>query len=201
MAGDAVLSQFKQAEEVAVVSGEGKKLKVGIIGTGWIAESHIDSYKRMPDVEIVAAADLIPGKAEKFCKKFGVEGVRCYPDHKSMLENEELDAVSVCTYNTQHAVCTIDALDKGVNVLLEKPMCVTTEEAVEMLTEYACANAEEWYEIWLDLGDNLYADLMWDYVNFKRPDLSQWYMDAATNAGTKPVDEAMAQMGGQKWWG
>ncbi len=132
MAGDAVLSQFKQAEEVAVVSGEGKKLKVGIIGTGWIAESHIDSYKRMPDVEIVAAADLIPGKAEKFCKKFGVEGVRCYPDHKSMLENEELDAVSVCTYNTQHAVCTIDALDKGVNVLLEKPMCVTTEEAVEI---------------------------------------------------------------------
>ncbi|MBR6739453.1 MAG: Gfo/Idh/MocA family oxidoreductase [Clostridia bacterium] len=132
MAGDAVLSQFKQAEEVAVVSGEGKKLKVGIIGTGWIAESHIDSYKRMPDVEIVAAADLIPGKAEKFCKRFGVEGVRCYPDHKSMLENEELDAVSVCTYNTQHAVCTIDALDKGVNVLLEKPMCVTTEEAVEI---------------------------------------------------------------------
>jgi len=132
MAGDAVLSQFKQAEEVAEVKAEGKKLKVGIIGTGWIAESHVDSYKRMPDVEIVAAADLIPGKAEKFCKKYGIEGARCYPDHKSMLENEELDAVSVCTYNTQHAVCTIDALDKGVNVLLEKPMCVTTEEAVEI---------------------------------------------------------------------
>jgi len=130
--GDAVLNQFEKAKtEETVVSG--KKLKVGIIGTGWIAESHIQSYKRMPDVEIVAGADLIPGKAEKFFKDWGVEGVRCYPDHLAMLENEELDAVSVCTYNMQHAVCTIDALNHGVNVLLEKPMCVTTEEAVDII--------------------------------------------------------------------
>ena len=130
--GDAVLNQFEKAKkEETVVSG--KKLKVGIIGTGWIAESHIQSYKRMPDVEIVALADLIPGKAEAFAKEWGVEGCRFYPDHLSMLDNEELDAVSVCTYNMQHAVCTIDALNHGVNVLLEKPMCVTTEEAVEIM--------------------------------------------------------------------
>ena len=50
----------------------------------------------------------------------------------SMLENEELDAVSVCTYNRTHAECSIYALKKGVHVLLEKPMCVTLEEAVEI---------------------------------------------------------------------
>lgn len=132
MAADEVLSQFKQAEEKAEIKTD-KKLKVGIIGTGWIAESHIQSYKNMPDVDIVAGADLIEGKAEKFFKKFGVENVRCYPDHKSMLENEELDAVSVCTYNMTHAECTIDSLNKGVNVLLEKPMCVTIEEAAEIM--------------------------------------------------------------------
>ena len=128
---DAVLSQFKQAEAVEEKAVT-KKLKVGIIGTGWIAEAHIESYKRMPDVEIVAGADLIPGKAEKFFKKYGVEGVRCYPSHKEMLDNEELDAVSVCTYNTQHAPCAIYALEKGVNVLLEKPFTVTLDEAVEV---------------------------------------------------------------------
>jgi len=127
--GDEVLGKFEQDKEEAVISSD-KKLKVGIIGTGWIAEAHIQSYKRMPDVEVVAAADLIPGKAEKFMKKYEVEGVRFYPSHKEMLDNEELDAVSVCTYNTQHAPCTIYALEKGVNVLLEKPMCVTMEEAV-----------------------------------------------------------------------
>ena len=72
---DAVLSQFTQAVEEEKVDCS-KKLKIGIIGTGWIAEAHIESYKNMPDVEIVAAADLIPGKAEAFMKKYGVEGVR-----------------------------------------------------------------------------------------------------------------------------
>ena len=108
------------------------KLKVGIIGTGWIAQSHIASYKNMPDVEIVAGADIVPGKAEEFFKEYGMEGVRCYPSHKELLDNEELDAVSVCTYNRAHAECAIYALNKGVNVMLEKPMCVTIEEAAEI---------------------------------------------------------------------
>ena len=129
---DAVLSQFTQAVEEEAVDTS-KKLKVGIIGTGWIAESHIQSYKNMPDVEVVAAADLIPGKAEAFMKKFGVEGVRFYPSHKEMIDSEELDAVSVCTYNTAHCAPTVYALEHGVNVLLEKPFSVTTEEAVEMM--------------------------------------------------------------------
>ena len=128
---DTVLSNFTQAikEERTYT----RKLKVGIIGTGWIAEAHAESYKNMPDAEVVALADLIPGKAEKFAKDYGFENARLYPDHKSMLENEELDAVSVCTYNMTHAECTIDALKAGVHVLLEKPMCVTTEEAVEIM--------------------------------------------------------------------
>ena len=114
-----------------------KKLRIGIIGTGWIAEQHIISYKKMPDVEIVAGADLIPGKAEAFFKKFGVEGVKTdYASHKEMLEdnaNLKLDAVSICTYNRQHANCAIDTLKAGIHVLLEKPMCVTTEEAIEIM--------------------------------------------------------------------
>lgn len=112
-----------------------KKVRIGIIGTGWIADAHIANYLKMPDVEIVAGADLVPGKAEAFFKKHGVEGVKCYPSHKEMLDDEslKLDGVSVCTYNMQHAACTIYALDKGVNVLLEKPMCVTLEEGIEIM--------------------------------------------------------------------
>ena len=128
---DTVLSQFTQ-EVIEEKKTSDKKFRVGIIGTGWIAEAHIESYLQMDDVEIVAAADLIPGKAEKFMERYGVTGVNFYPSHKEMLDNEQLDAVSVCTYNMTHAECTIYALKKGVNVLLEKPMCVTTEEAVEI---------------------------------------------------------------------
>ncbi|MEE1013002.1 MAG: Gfo/Idh/MocA family oxidoreductase [Clostridia bacterium] len=131
MANDNILDQFKSNQETKEIDTS-KILKVGIIGTGWIADAHIREYKNMPDVEIVAGADLIPGKAEAFFKKWEVEGARCYPDHKSMLDAEELDAVSICTYNMTHAECAIYALKKGVNVLLEKPMCVTIEEAAEI---------------------------------------------------------------------
>ena len=127
---DAVLNQTQQAAVEETIDTS-RKLKVGIIGTGWIAESHIMSYKNMPDVEVVAAADLIPGKAEAFMKQFGVEGVRFYPSHKELIDNEkDLDAVSVCTYNTAHAEPTIYALEHGLNVLLEKPFTVTLDEAV-----------------------------------------------------------------------
>ena len=124
-----IVNAFKEKHDEVVIDAS-KKLKVGIIGTGWIAEAHVQQYKKMPDVELVAMADLIEGKAEAFCKKFEVEGARCYRSHTELLANEKLDAVSVCTYNSTHAECTIDALKAGVNVLLEKPMCVTLEEAI-----------------------------------------------------------------------
>ena len=113
-----------------------RKLRVGIIGCGWIAESHIKSYKNMPDVDIVAGCDIIPGKAEAFMKKFEVEGAKTdYASHKEMLDDESLglDAVSICTYNRQHAAPTIYALKKGVHVMLEKPFTVTLDEAIEVM--------------------------------------------------------------------
>ena len=131
MAEKNILDAFKEDQTVEKIDTT-RKLKVGIIGCGWIADAHISEYKRMDDVEIVAGADLIPGKAEAFFKKNGLEGIRCYPDHASMIDNEELDAVSICTYNRTHAECAIYALKKGVNVLLEKPMSVTLDEAIEI---------------------------------------------------------------------
>ena len=132
--GDAVLGQFTQAAEEKKVDAS-RKLRVGIIGTGWIAESHIEQYVKFPDVEVVAMADLIPGKCQAFCEKMGVDytNIHFYPDHKSMLANEKLDGVSICTYNATHAECAIDALNAGVNVLLEKPFTVTLDEAIEVM--------------------------------------------------------------------
>jgi len=124
-----ILDAFQENQDAKKEIDTSKKLKIGIIGTGWIADAHMACYLKQPDIEIVAGADLIPGKAEAFFKKHGVEGVRCYPDHKAMIDAEDLDGVSVCTYNATHAECSIYALEHGVNVLLEKPMCVTMEEA------------------------------------------------------------------------
>lgn len=128
---DTGLDAFKSNQEKRVIDAT-KKVRVGIIGTGWIAHNHIKEYLKMPDVEIVAGADLVEGKAEEFFKGYGLENVKCYPSHKELIDSGEVDAVSICTYNSTHAECTIYALNKGVHVLLEKPMCVTLDEAVEM---------------------------------------------------------------------
>ncbi len=128
------LNAFEKNQEKKTIDVN-RKVRVGIIGTGWIAESHMHSYLKQPDVEIVAGADLVPGKAEAFFKKFGLENVKCYPSGAAMVADKslKLDAVSVCTYNRQHAPCAIEALNAGLNVLLEKPFTVTTEEAVEVM--------------------------------------------------------------------
>ena len=109
------------------------KVRVGIIGCGGIADAHAYNYSWMDDVEIVALADIVPGKADDFKKKHNLVNARTYESHKELLDKEQLDAVSICTYNRQHVVCAIDALNHGVNVLLEKPMCVTLEEGIELM--------------------------------------------------------------------
>lgn len=126
-----ILDAFKEDQTKTTIDTS-KKLKIGFIGTGWIAAAHIIELKKMPDVEIVAGADLIEGKAEAFFKEHGMPDIRCYRSHTELLEKEKLDAVTICTYNSTHAVCAIDAMKAGVHVLLEKPMCVTLEEAIEM---------------------------------------------------------------------
>lgn len=129
---DNILDAYKVNQEKVVIDTS-KKIKVGIIGTGWIASAHMDSFLSMPDVEVVAGADIVPERAKEFFEGYDMPEVQVFTDHNEMLDKVELDAVSVCTYNSTHAECTIDSLNKGVHVLLEKPMCVTIEEAVEIM--------------------------------------------------------------------
>ncbi len=129
------LNTFTAQNDAPVIDAD-KKVRVGIIGCGWIADAHMRAFANQPDVEIVAGADLVPGKAAAFMKKHGIENAKTdYASHKEMLDDEslKLDAVSICTYNRQHAEPAIYALDKGVNVLLEKPFTVTLDEAVEVM--------------------------------------------------------------------
>lgn len=127
------LDAFKTNQETKVIDTN-RKVKIGIIGTGWIAGAHMASYLQMPDVEIVALADLVPGKAAQFAKDFKLENCHIYMSDEELLANEkDLDGVSICTYNCQHAACAIHALEAGVNVMLEKPFTVTLDEAVEVM--------------------------------------------------------------------
>ena len=109
------------------------KLRIGIIGTGGIAHSHARAYKNFEDVEVVAGADIIPGKARAFLDEFGWDKADAYESCEALCARDDIDAVSVCTYNSTHAVCAIAALRSGKHVLLEKPMTITLEQAKDIV--------------------------------------------------------------------
>jgi predicted dehydrogenase len=108
-----------------------KKIKIGVIGAGGISHAHMGGYKQLPDVEIVAVADVFPGRAKEWAERYDVP--RAFEDYHKLLAIDEIDGVSVCTYNRAHAQPTIDALRAGKAVLCEKPMAPTLEEAAAML--------------------------------------------------------------------
>ena len=106
-------------------------LKVGIIGNGGIAHCHADGYKELTDrVQIVACCDINEEKAKSFSAEYDIP--RYYTNCEDMLKNEQLDLVSVCTWNSAHAPCTIAALNAGCDVICEKPMAMNAKEAGEM---------------------------------------------------------------------
>lgn len=109
-----------------------KELKVGIIGTGAIADiKHGPGYQDLEDASIVAACDLVEERVEKFAGKFDVP--HTFTDYEKMLEMDELDAVSVCTWNRAHADPTIAALEAGKDVLCEKPLAHNAADGERMV--------------------------------------------------------------------
>ena len=108
------------------------KLKIGIIGVGGISAVHIDAYRHNPHAELYALCDIDAEKLREKGNRYGIE--RLYTSAEEMLSAlPELDAVSVCTWNSAHAPCAIAALNAGKHVLCEKPMAMNYEEAKKMI--------------------------------------------------------------------
>jgi len=106
------------------------KLRVGLVGAGSIAQFHVQSYAKNPDVEIVGVADLKLDRAQAMASAYGIPNT--FGNHHDLLAMEGLDAISVCTWNNSHAEISIDALNAGKDVLCEKPLSRTVAEALEV---------------------------------------------------------------------
>jgi predicted dehydrogenase len=107
-----------------------KPLKIGLIGTGGIAQTHMRALAKTEDIEVVAVCDIVEEKAVKTAETFGVPNV--FVDYHDVLEMGEIEAVNICTWNQAHRAPTVDALHAGKHVICEKPMAATLEDAVAM---------------------------------------------------------------------
>ena len=106
------------------------KIKIGIIGAGNISRAHTKGYLACGDATVKAICDINPERAKEKAKTFDIG--ETYSDYRKLLEDGEIDAVSVCTWNNSHAQIVIDALAAGKNVLCEKPMAMNSEQALKM---------------------------------------------------------------------
>ncbi len=107
-----------------------KKLKIGIIGVGSISAEHIQGYEHNENVELYAFCDINEEILKSAGARYSID--RLYTNLDEMLKLEEIDAVSVCVWNSEHAPCTIKALNAGKHVLCEKPMSICEADAVKM---------------------------------------------------------------------
>ncbi|WP_066067049.1 Gfo/Idh/MocA family protein [Neobacillus soli] len=108
-----------------------KKLRVGVIGCGSIAQHrHLPEYKLNQKVELTAVCDIHEDRVNEIAEKYGVAA---FTSFKALLSSGMVDAVSVCTSNDLHAPVSIAALEAGIHVLCEKPMATSKQEAEAMI--------------------------------------------------------------------
>src|ERR1035437_2673956 len=115
----------------APASHKGKKLRVALVGCGSVSNLHFKTWKKMPDVDLVAGVDIKPDRLEWAKREHNVPAL--FEDWRVMLKEIKPDAVDVCTPNGVHAPAVIDALDAGCHAITEKPMAMTPKECEQMI--------------------------------------------------------------------
>src|SRR5436853_593360 len=103
-----------------------RPLRAGIVGTGYIAQFHARAIRAVSGVELISVCDANLRSAQSFAAKFGI--TNAYDSLAAMLRDEKLDSIHVLAPPDRHHSLAELALQSGVHVFLEKPMCVSVDE-------------------------------------------------------------------------
>ena len=107
-----------------------KRLKVGLIGLGEVAEVHLEAYQKVKEIQVTAGAEIRKDRLSQISKKWEIEG---YADYERMLESENLDIVCILTPPGYRKSITEKAAKFGCHVLSEKPMALNLDDARAMI--------------------------------------------------------------------
>lgn len=107
------------------------RIGFGIVGTGFIAKTHLDSLRTIPGVEVVAVADVDELRGQAFAEENHVG--RVYPSHVAMLADPAVQAIVIGVPNCYHARIALDAFEAGRHVICEKPLALTLEDGRAMI--------------------------------------------------------------------
>jgi predicted dehydrogenase len=106
-------------------------INVGVIGAGGISRIHLHTLQNLPHIRILAIADVALDKARSRAEQYQIPHV--FADYQDLLALDDMQAVHICTFNQAHRAPTIDALEAGKHVMVEKPMAATLADATAMV--------------------------------------------------------------------
>lgn len=171
-------------------------LKIGLVGCGGISGAHVPSWDRMEDAELVAICDIRPEKTERY------PGHKTYTDFDTMLEENEFDIIDVCLPTFLHCEYALRAMNRGINVITEKPISLKESDA-ELLYATAEKNNVKYmvaqvlrfwteYEIVKQIFDTekygkLISGTMWRLGGYPGGGWNNWYHDKELS-GLIPFD-------------
>jgi len=108
-----------------------EKVKVGVIGTGFIGPAHIEALRRLGNIKVVALAECSHDIAKSKAEILSVE--KYYGDYKQLLKNRDIQSVHICSPNYLHYQMSKEALEAGKHVICEKPLAISVQEAEKLV--------------------------------------------------------------------
>jgi len=168
--------------------------KFGIVGAGIIGRSHADILKKNPDCTLVAVCDTVVERAEEIAKEHNAAS---FTDYKEMAEKAELDAVILNLPHFLHEEASVFFLERNINVLLEKPMAMTTAECDRIIeaeknssAKLAVGHLQRYYDAYTKvkdiIADGSYGKLCMitevRNVNYL-PNRPKWFLDKKLSGG------------------
>jgi predicted dehydrogenase len=117
-----------------------EKVKIAVIGVGIIGSSHVKDLSAIANTELVAVCDIDQKRADTIAAQYGV---KAFYDYRELLAQVELDGVIIATPHYDHTPISIAALQKGIHVLVEKPIAVHVKDARKMIAAYQDVKARK----------------------------------------------------------
>lgn len=108
-----------------------ERIKCGVIGLGWFGEHHVDALKALPLAEVRAVCTRREERLKEVATKYDI--AESYTNYHDLLDNKDIEMISVVTHVKDHMQITIDALKAGKHVFLEKPMADNIEECDQII--------------------------------------------------------------------
>ena len=174
-----------------------KKLRVGLVGGGSIAQHHMAGWEENQDAEVVAICDIKRQARQDTAERWGVAKNALFDDYEKMLEKVELDVVDVCTPNASHRAPTIAGFEAGCHGLVEKPVAISVDQCRAMISAGKQADRllmvaqvlrfgveAQTLRTWVEAG--LVGDIYWGQCSCLRPrGVPSWgvFIDAEASGG------------------